>query len=611
MFEGWNESEQDISFDIVGDGLPATLDINTVTKLKQVLPWAECAAPIIGASPSVKNGSEAVRNIGSYAGSGIATGGAPGISPGGTVAQTGNSGNSSGPHLDVRWKDGRPITTADIDRYVTLNGGLASSFRVTSGYGPRTPPKTSGGTGSSFHKGIDLGTPTGTAVGLTGGATVVRQFGSASSRTGTGLALEIQTPEGPMYLFHLSQATSSTGITPNSTPTGTESMPGVNASAIPWPTPDTNMVQPGEEINDYTGRAAVAQTRQQYSPELQSSATMEQFYTLIKAEVGSQGATAQQAFIETVFNRAGVQGQTINQIISNTEYYQPYQDGGFSNAAANLTDSERQLYQGLINNVLNGSNITGGATHNASAGVAASVKNGGYDAVVGSVVDIGGETFYSKTFEQDKIGDLAKLRTTATIQHPTQFAGMSGPNTNNQALGMFGYASEGTAVWVFFREGNPLFPVYFAASYGQREWQNMYQYSSPGLGAGDGGGRKGVERMFGNFYGGGFNSIQVTQDSGLEPNSVFQVYGKNGSNLTFEESHTSLNSLYDHTTRVRGDLHEIAEANREVRVRGDNNVYTEQDHFLTVGNWTEEAMAASDEIQTYINEAMNIKSQVG
>jgi hypothetical protein len=37
-------------------------------------------------------------------------------------------------------------------------------------------------------------------------------------------------------------------------------------------------------------------------------------------------------------------------------------------------------------------------------------------------------------------------------------------------------------LWVFFREGNPLFPVYFAASFGRNEWQNAYRANSePGF----------------------------------------------------------------------------------------------------------------------------------
>ena len=41
----------------------------------------------------------------------------------------------------------------------------------------------------------------------------------------------------------------------------------------------------------------------------------------------------------------------------------------------------------------------------------------------------------------------------------------------------FVYHAVGAHVWVFFREGNPNFPVYFAASFGQSDWQGIYEYA--------------------------------------------------------------------------------------------------------------------------------------
>jgi hypothetical protein len=235
--------------------------------------------------------------------------------------------------------------------------------------------------------------------------------------------------------------------------------------------------------------------------------------------------------------------------------------------------------------------------------------------------------------EGSTITDTANLADAAkspTVKNPTSFQGTAGPNTNNQALGMFGYASEGQAVWVFFREGNPLFPVYFAAYYGQKEWQNMYGHASPGVGAGitknnpqaDGkfptspeaaptGALPGTEAMYMNTYGGGIRSANTTEDSQVGPGFLFQLYDKNGSHLSFLKDHTEFYSAYDHVSRVMADHQDITEANKEVRVRGDYNTFTEQDLIVTVGNWSKEAIDAADEIQGYINEAMNIKSEAG
>jgi hypothetical protein len=53
---------------------------------------------------------------------------------------------------------------------------------------------------------------------------------------------------------------------------------------------------------------------------------------------------------------------------------------------------------------------------------------------------------------------------------------------SNEAKGAFCIPSVGAHVWVFFREGNPNFPVYFAASFGQSDWQGIYEsQNEPGL----------------------------------------------------------------------------------------------------------------------------------
>lgn len=112
----------------------------------------------------------------------------------GTIARTGSSGDATGPHLDARWADRRPINAADADRYLRINGRAPSSYGVTSGYGPRNL------FGRSFHSGIDFGTPSGSSITLINGATYTRNLGYTGAG---GYAVEISTPEGPMRLLHL------------------------------------------------------------------------------------------------------------------------------------------------------------------------------------------------------------------------------------------------------------------------------------------------------------------------------------------------------------------------------------------------------------------------
>jgi hypothetical protein len=124
----------------------------------------------------------------------VTSGGSGGTPTTGIVARTGNTGQSTGAHLDLRWGDGRPITKADADKYFLVNGKAPSSFGVTSPYGPRNL------FGRSFHGGIDFGAPAGSALTLKGGATFGRDLGNTGAG---GHAIEVMTPEGTMRALHL------------------------------------------------------------------------------------------------------------------------------------------------------------------------------------------------------------------------------------------------------------------------------------------------------------------------------------------------------------------------------------------------------------------------
>lgn len=87
-----------------------------------------------------------------------------------TVFTTGNSGASTGPHLDFRVWDVQAGAYVDPRPYTGMlqvsGKALTDQFQVTSGYGMRDHPVYGG---RKMHHGIDYATPSGTQVSVVGG----------------------------------------------------------------------------------------------------------------------------------------------------------------------------------------------------------------------------------------------------------------------------------------------------------------------------------------------------------------------------------------------------------------------------------------------------------
>lgn len=86
--------------------------------------------------------------------------------------------------------------------------------------------------------------------------------------------------------------------------------------------------------------------------------------------------------------------------------------------------------------------------------------------------------FYER--EENRLND-AFTNAENHVNRPNPLAYQYIPSTySNRAKGSFGVPAVGSHVWVFFREGNPTMPVYFAVSYGNTDWRGIYEaYGQP------------------------------------------------------------------------------------------------------------------------------------
>jgi tape measure domain-containing protein len=128
--------------------------------------------------------------------------------------------------------------------------------------------------------------------------------------------------------------------------------------------------------------------RAMFSNELANPATLNKLFAMTEAEVGGQGSQAQQAFMETIFNRASARGMTLDQVLSDRKYFP---QSTFDAASRVDPAAMAQKYGGIYGQVRYGSNVSGFATDNGSLDPRTGRIPGLSDAV--SYKTINGETF--------------------------------------------------------------------------------------------------------------------------------------------------------------------------------------------------------------------------
>lgn len=166
-------------------------------------------------------------------------------------------------------------------------------------------------------------------------------------------------------------------------------------------------------------------------------------------------------------------------------------------------------------------------------------------------------------------------------------------DTTGMPQGLFSVPNPGAMLWVFFREGDPLFPVYFAASYGAREWNNAYKGASPKAhypNEGDTTPRN--QAIFRPNQAGGLTFTDTITDE--EDTRSIRMFHANGAHLEMHLNGSVLYSPNEHIQQVAGNAYNSC-LNREDWTQGINNSVTIGDRITIVGNISEEAVAAIEE----------------
>lgn len=178
-------------------------------------------------------------------------------------------------------------------------------------------------------------------------------------------------------------------------------------------------------------------------------------------------------------------------------------------------------------------------------------------------------------------------------------------NTNDAAKGMFAFPGVGAMVWIFFREGNPLFPVYFAASYSSGEWKSAYSatgVSAMGDNQGNVGPRSANSMKLHPNAGGGLEFSHVkdaTDPSGAHDKAVAMIYGDDGSNMVFTKGYHQIYTRHDRRDQVDGHLFSIVHGSEERWIDNDSSTNVRGNVLIKVGKIDSESMEAMKELTDF------------
>lgn len=210
--------------------------------------------------------------------------------------------------------------------------------------------------------------------------------------------------------------------------------------------------------------------------------------------------------------------------------------------------------------------------------------------------------------------DLPTQQGSGMVQNTDKHGPMAVVNLNNMAKGVFSYPAAGAVLWVFFREGDPNFPVYFAANYGEREWQSAYRQGSeaPGMkpaptpdnSTTSTGGMMNLNGVGGMRW----EDTTVPEDPTKDQKSL-TIFGYDGSNIHFNEGYHQIFSKFDRRDSVEGDRWETTLGFKEEWVQGDSNEVCMGDVFVKIGNVSPPAVDAVTRIQQIIKECMEPVTQ--
>jgi uncharacterized protein involved in type VI secretion and phage assembly len=175
------------------------------------------------------------------------------------------------------------------------------------------------------------------------------------------------------------------------------------------------------------------------------------------------------------------------------------------------------------------------------------------------------------------------------------------------AKGLFAFPNVGAMVWVFFREGNPLYPVYFAASYSSSEWQSAYRGSSLNA-SGTNTGNPSKDEIANstnlNFNSaGGIESTEVINVADpSKTKKVLMIHGPDGSNRVFTPGYVQDYARGSKRDQIDSNSFRIVGGYEEKWVEADSSYNVRGNNIIKIGKFDQEALDAMQALSDFSND---------
>ena len=666
LYEYWNKEGKDININCVGDNLENSLTSDVIDELRKILPWAESASPILGSSSPGTLTSATLQAVAAGITGGVSTAITGAINLGKklfeqsptAVPPTASKDQQAIAQNAAKFGPLSPEQLTSEGKYTGKCGQGARQILGGMTNNPYFQQGLAAGSGGSANAGsLSQGNNYLQKSGLYQQPTsmpsnYVPQKGDVITGTRAGGAGHIQVYDGTGWVSDTRQkgvltnygnltlhrmndkGVASIGGTPSGETVPDEQQSQSGTIAAVSPLQSENPVEGDKEDPKY-GSIADPEISGEGLPDIRVDAN------------GRANPADVQAYLEAKMAKSPLVGKQINGM-------QNYGVDGSAKSWANMLTGVVKHESGFDTNSANTSDPGGsyglaqvssfdGSRYGANPGggnwssadlkdprknldtmVAIFEKNVGK---TNSITDAGGKGaggyFASATMRnvaKDANGGVDPTSgsgyNSSTASVPPKTVNKSDPHgptavvdMNNMAKGVFSYPAPGALLWVFFQDGNPLFPVYFAANYGAAEWQSAYRYGSPGPGyqpeatpenpATSTGGIMNLNGVGGLRWENTDNPNDNTQSQ-----KSISLFGEDGSNMFIGTGYHQIFSKFDRRDQVEGDRFQTTLGYKEEWVQGDDSKTIMGDVIIRIGNVSKPAVDAVTRIQEINKEIM-------